>query len=257
MYPSTLSQITDLGPGRFAEALEPAPDRWCAMRSRIARAARAELARWRGRGGRVLHESDPGQLRILAQYWSAVPGFSTPRAALAAARRSAADDPAFPWSAAFICFVMRQAGVRPADGFVFGRRHMEYIVGALRNRERSDHTRPFWLVDHVELQHEAPPERGDLLCFNRGGSHHTYSSLRRSFWSGGHETARTSGISHCRAVVGTGISGGRRFIDTIGGNESNSVRLTRIAADRFGNIPHPQALRIFGMIKLIECQRPG
>jgi hypothetical protein len=256
MYPSTLSQVTDLGPGRFAEALEPAPDRWCAMRLRIARVARAELARWR-RGGRVLTESDPSQLRILAQYWSAVPGFTSARAALAAARRSAANHPDFPWSAAFICFVMRQAGVRPADGFVFGQRHMEYIVGALRNRERSDHARPFWLVDHVELQHEAPPERGDLLCFNRGGSHHTYSSLRRSFWSGGHQNARTFGISHCRVVVGTGVSRGRRFIDTIGGNESNSVRLTRIAADQYGNIPNPQALRIFGMIKLVECQRPG
>jgi hypothetical protein len=68
---------------------------------------------------------------------------------------------------------------------------------------------------------------------------------------------RTSGFSHCRIVVGVGAARGRRFIATIGGNEANSVRLRRIPADQFGSIPNPQALGIFGLIKLIECQRPG
>jgi hypothetical protein len=252
------STVRELG-GRDTEWLigpvEPALIDWCAMRRVIAGVARREWARWTRPNGSKLTESDPGQLRILAQYWSAVPGFGSANAAMDAARRSAAGE--LPWSAAFISFVMRTAGVRVADGFVFGPRHMEYIVGSLRNRERSDRSRPFWLVDHVELQNEVAPEPGDLLCFNRANSQHTYASLRRQFWSGGRQNKPTSGVSHCRVVVGTGADArGQPYIEAIGGNEGNSVRLRRIAADQFGNIPNPQALGIFGLIKLIECRRP-
>ena len=254
MHYSTVSRRTGLEMDRFAQELEPTPGRWCEMRRRITTVARAEHARWTPSSGRKLTEGDPSQLPVLTQYWSAVPGFGNATAAERAARRSAAHDPDYPWSAAFVCFVMRAAGVRLADGFVFGPRHMEYIVGALRNRERGDHTRPFWLVDHIELEHEAAPEAGDLLCFNRGTSQHTYSSLRSRFWSGGRENAPTSGISHCRIVVGTSSSGGSRSVAAIGGNESDSVRLTHIPVDQFGNISNPLGRRIFGMIKLIECR---
>jgi len=255
---STVRQLAGRDTEWLIEPLEPAPIDWCAMRRVIAVVARREWARWTRPDGSKLTESDPGQLRILAQYWSAVPGFRSASAAMSAARRSVAGDPIYPWSAAFICFVMRTAGVRAADGFVFGPRHMEYIVGSLRNRERSDRSRPFWLVDHLELQHEVAPEPGDLLCFNRANSQHTYASLRRQFWSEGRQNRPTSGVSHCRVVVGTGADKrGRRFIDAIGGNEGNSVRLLRITADEFGSIPNPQALNIFGLVKLIECQRPG
>jgi len=254
MYSSTFRRRTDLGMERFAQELESAPGRWCEMRGRIARVARAEHARWTPSGGRKLTEGDPSQLPILTQYWSAVPGFCNATAAASAARHSAAHDPDYPWSAAFVCFVMRTAGVRLNDGFVFGPRHMEYIVGSLRNRERGDHRRPFWLVDHMELEHEVAPEPGDLLCFNRGTSEHTYASLRSRFWSGGRQNTPTSGISHCRIVVGISSSGRRRSVAAIGGNESDSVRLTHIPADQFGNIPNPMTRRIFGMIKLIECR---
>jgi hypothetical protein len=131
---------------------------------------------------------------------------------------------------------------------------MSYIVGALRNRERSDVTRPFWLVDDVELQHDAVPERGDLFCLNRNQARHSYDSLRRQFWSGGHQNRPPTGVSHCRIVVGTGRVRGQRLVDLIGGNERNSVRLSRIPTNQFGNIANPPAYRIFAMIKLIECQ---
>jgi hypothetical protein len=255
---STVWELAGRDAEWLVQPLEPAPVDWCAMRQRIARVARKELARWTRPNGSKLVESDPTQLPILTQYWSTVPGFGGAAAAASAARRSAAGDRLYPWSAAFVCFVMRTAGVRAADGFVFGARHLEYIVGSLRNRELGDRSRPFWLVDHLELQQEVAPEPGDLLCFNRNNSQHTYASLRRQFWSGGHQNVRTSGVSHCRIVVGVGAAArGSRFIATIGGNEANSVRLQRIPADQFGSIPNPQARGIFGLIKLIECQRPG
>jgi hypothetical protein len=255
MYSSTVRQLAGRGTEQMARPLEPAAIGWCQIRRDIARVARIEHARWMRSDGTNLTEGDPSQFRILTQYWSAVPGFGNTNAAASAPRRSAAGDPVYPWSAAFICFVMRTAGVRPANGFVFGPRHMDYIVGSLRNRERGDRTRPFWLVDHVELQHEVTPESGDLLCFNRSNSRHTYERLRHQYWSEGRQNRPTSGVSHCRIIVDIGTARGRRFIDTIGGNEGNSVRLRRITANQFGNLPNPKVLGIFGMIKLIECQR--
>ncbi|MGH9963179.1 MAG: DUF2272 domain-containing protein [Pyrinomonadaceae bacterium] len=184
-----------------------------------------------------------------------MPGFTTAAAAAAAARESANNTRA--WSAAFICFVMHTAGVRQVHGFEFSQRHITYMVGALRNRERSDQNRVFWLADSIELKSEAAPEPGDLLCFNRrvNGTmtQHSYSSLRRAFWLGGNQNRIPEGSSHCSIVVDKVERNGRWFIQTIGGNESATVRLREIPLDAFGGIPNPQAHNIFGIIKLVRC----
>jgi D-alanyl-D-alanine dipeptidase len=250
--------IADARPS-LADAMQaPAMD-WCALRQTIAANARREEARWRGPNGTRLTESSAGQLPILQQYWQAVPGFADAAAALNAARRSAANELGWEWSAAFICFVMHASGVRRAHGFEFAARHMNYIVGALRNRERSDTTRPFWLVDHVELAHEATLEPGDLLCYNRPVrgvmTTHTYDSLRRAFWENGHQNVNPTGSSHTALVVAAGQDAQGRFVQTIGGNESGSVLLRRVALDANGGIPNAQARRIFGLIKMTGCNR--
>lgn len=230
---------------------------WCAMRATIAATARAEEARWTAPNGQKYLESHPSRLPILAQYWATVPGFGTPAAAQNAAQNSANNVAGFEWSAAFICYVMHTAGVRQGHGFEFALRHMNYIVGALRNRERSDANRPFWLVDRIELRAEAQPEPGDLLCFNRVANGvmttHSYDSLRRRFWLGGNQNAQPFGSSHCSIVVGSTVIGGQRFVERIGGNEAGSVRLQRIPTDRHGGIPNPDAHNLFGMIKLVGC----
>jgi len=146
---------------------------------------------------------------------------------------------------------------------------MNYIVGALRNRERSDHARPFWLVDAIELQLEAVPQSGDLLCFNRlvvprpgqPRRRTTYSvaSLRNQFWGllGRNQNLPPRGSAHCSLVAGTVVDKktGRPFLETIGGNEGRpgSVLLRRIPIDQSSGIPNPQAHHIFGMIKLVGC----
>jgi subtilisin family serine protease len=238
---------------------------WCALRQAIAAAARAEHARWRS-GRRMLVESNPSQLPILTQYWAAA-GLGAAAAAAAAANSAAGHDQ-FPWSAAFICFVMQTAGVLPIHGFAYSSRHITYIVEALRNRERSDRNRPFWLVDAIELQTETP-RPGDLLCFNRCAradhtgagcrpntamTQHSYQSLRRRYWEGGHQAVVPAGSSHCSLVVGTVQNGGQSFVETIGGNEGNSVDLHQLPLDAQGNIVAPAAHHIFGMIKIVACQ---
>jgi peptidoglycan hydrolase-like protein with peptidoglycan-binding domain len=250
---------------------QAAPVDWCRMRTTIANTARAELARWTRPNGTSIPESDPGMLQALTDYWAAVPGFNA-ATALDAARNSAADDPDFPWSAAFICFVMRTAGVRRAHGFEFSQRHISYIVGALRNREQSDRGRPFWLTDQTEIQSEVTPEPGDLVCFNRccrrpgaqasadcprgqALTTHSYSGLRQEFWVTS-PNARPTGCGHTAIVVGTTTRGGTRFIETIGGNEGNpgSVLLrNNLALNSAGGIANPADHRIFGLIKIIGC----
>jgi hypothetical protein len=243
---------------------------WCQVRQTIAATARAEEARWTAPNGRKLLENDASQLPLLRQYWTSVPGFGGAAAAAQVAQLSANDQPDGEWSAAFICHVMRTSGVQAAHGFNFRRRHMNYIVGALRNRERADRNRPFWLVDSIELQREAVPEPGDILCFNRCvrapgqqspgcrpnhvRTRHSYASLRRQFWAGANQNAPVFGSSHCSIVVGRTVVNGQRRLELIGGNEDNSVRLrSNIPIDARGGIPNPAAHHVFGMIKLIGC----
>ena len=242
-----------------AIALQTVPA-WCPMRNVAATVARAEERRWTQANGTKYLENNPAMLQALRDYWGAVPGVN----AVNAANQSAANAVAFPWSAAFICYVMRQAGFTTALGFNFGSAHMRYIVGALRNRERSDQNKPFWLVDSIEVQNEALPEPGDLICLNRRvqvngqwqWTNHSFDSLRQQFWSNGHENVPPSGSSHTALVVGTwqDPATGDRFLETIGGNEDQSVRLRRnIRLNQHGGIANPAANRIFGMIKIIGC----
>lgn len=229
---------------------------WCQMRQTIAATARAEERRWTAPNGTKYQESNhPDRMQILTSYWLSVPGFGTQAAAAARATQSVHNQIA--WSAAFICYVMHTAGITQAHGFEFSQRHITYIVGALRNRERSDQNRPFWLTDDIELQNEAPPQNGDILCFNRSVNgqmtNHSYSSLRNSYWSGGNQNIQAQGSSHTSVVVGTAVQNGQRFVEVIGGNENHSVRLRRIPIDQWGGIPNPAANNIFGMIKITRC----
>jgi len=229
---------------------------WCQMRQTIAATARAEEARWTaGNGAKYQESNHPDRAQILQSYWLAVPGFSSPADAAVAATQSINNQVA--WSAAFISYIMHAAGVRQVNGFQFGRRHMTYIVAALRNRERSATDAPFWLVDQTELVNEATPQPGDIICFNRRVNgrltNHSYGSLRTSYWSNGRQNATAYGSSHSSIVVGTTTQGGQRMLETIGGNERHSVRIQRIPLNQRGGIASPSANNIFGMIKITKC----
>jgi subtilisin family serine protease len=241
-------------------AAEQAPvTNWCRIRRLISCIAQVQEARWTLPNGKKRREDEAAMRPLLEAYWRAVPGIDPVVLAL----KSAKDEEA--WSAAFICYVMHAAGVQAAHGFAFGRRHMIYVVGALRNRERSDRDRPFWLYDQVEAAQEATPQIGDLLCFNREDengvlSHHSYSSLRNQWWVN-NQNAEPTGVSHCSLVVDIVTRGQRRYLQTVGGNESIpgagdrglTVKLKEIGINQSGAVSNPNALHMFGVIKLLGC----
>jgi hypothetical protein len=73
--------------------------------------------------------------------------------------------------------------------------------------------------------------------------------------AGGNQNGEPTGVAHCRIVVGFRTEpNGRRSLETIGGNESQTVLLQHdIPVDQYGGIPNPQTHHIFGIIKLIRC----
>ena len=232
---------------------------WCHIRREIGRIALQEEGAWTAGNGRKILESAASRLPFLQRYWRSV----SPGMAAQFARESARDANA--WSAAFISYVLTQAGLGAAHGFVPSGLHMRYIVEALRNRERSDRNRPIWLYDQIEMLNEAVPEVGDVLCNNRrvqpanGPSYitnHSYARLRRMFWSGGNQHVQPHGFSHTRVVANVIHRNGRRFLVVVGGNETNSVRQRNIETDRHGRILNPARHRLFAIIKMPKCEAP-
>ena len=82
------------------------------------------------------------------------------------------------------------------------------------------------------------------------------ASRRAASWDANHQTV--GGFSHCALVVGRTQQQGNQVLETIGGNETNSVRLKRnVVIDQHGGIPNPLQHNdpgpIFGMIKIMRC----
>lgn len=164
----------------------------------IVRIANAEAARWL-RDGHQIQETDPRILAVLADYWRTGVGVNYSEAELADSAIQAR--PSHAWSAAFISWVMRKAGL----GTIFRRAaaHAVYIRWAIENRLNSSNN-PFGAY----RINEVTPRLGDLLCKNRLGGRLTYDTIRP-----GH-------MSHCDIV--TEVHSDR--IVTIGGNVSISAR---------------------------------
>jgi peptidoglycan hydrolase-like protein with peptidoglycan-binding domain len=246
------------------------PLTWCQIKGFMVMLANTEeLIFWKNPyTGNNFKENDSAVFSLLEKYWRAVRGGEpnppvhrnvTPAVQAA---RSANDEEA--WSAAFISWVLRASHVREHDGFEFSRRHITYIVQSLANRELSNKTKPFWLYGKDEII-DAPIESGDILCFNRRNedgnwTSHSYSNLRSNHWNDINKTLNkqlenVKGSSHCNIVVDTFERGNKKYIVTIGGNESNTLKRVEWELDAVGSVKDTSNLRFFGMIKLVEC--PG
>jgi len=192
-----------------ARATTPAQPAMQAIRANSVRIANQELARW---GNGSIKEADPRMRQVLQDYWATGTGNHFTQAQLG--------DPTFqkqhPWSAAFISWVMQQAGA----GQIFRRSagHAVYIHWAKENRLRNQ-PNPF----KAYRVSEVAPRVGDLVCKSRAGSGATYDTIQPGM------------KTHCDIVIE--VRPGQ--LVTVGGNVRNSVSQTKVHTDANGFIQDP------------------
>ncbi len=131
-----------------------------------------------------------------------------------------------PWSAAFISWVMRRAGV---SGFLASPRHMDYIAHAWRQPERS----PYTYADPFT----GKPAPGDLLCFLRAADEGRGADGLHAALSGQGSMPRQS---HCEVVIAAN-PGGDRTLHLVGGNTLNAVVMRQLPLERDGRLARATA----------------
>jgi Uncharacterized protein conserved in bacteria (DUF2272) len=141
-----------------------------------------------------------------------------------------------PWSAAFISWVMCEAGLGSTSRFQRSIAHRDYIDQAIRARDGADSSALYVAYDVGEA--EITP--GDLLCSGSRPDYQSIAQRRREMGDG----ART----HCDIVVRVDVEAGR-FL-TIGGNVGGTVSLKFFpAVTERGDHLHPRD-DIFAHLKL-------
>ena len=128
-----------------------------------------------------------------------------------------------PWSAAFISWVMCEAGVGATESFQRAVAHHTYIDQAIRARDGRSPSAAYVAYDVGESA-IAP---GDLLCSSRRPVYRTLADRRRQMGVG----ART----HCDIVVKIDERAERMFV--IGGNVRGTVSLKLLQAERQAGKP--------------------
>ena len=170
-------------------------------------------------------ESNDDLDTTIAGYWS-----STPDGARVLAQQNAAWSApggntvgwVQPWSAAFISWVMCEAGLGEMAQFQRSIAHREYIDQAIRARDGMDEVAAYVAYDAGE----APIEPGDLLCNARASADYRMLADRRR------DVGRFA-PTHCDIVVKIDERAERIFV--IGGNVEQSVSLTILPLRRDGD----------------------
>ena len=134
-----------------------------------------------------------------------------------------------PWSAAFVSWVMCEAGLGGTNQFRRAVAHHAYIDQAIRARDGRASQAAFTAYDAGETAIEP----GDLLCSSRRPAYRTIAERRRQMGVG----ART----HCDVVVKVDEASER--ILAIGGNVRGTVSLKLLPAGREAGKP----LRLMGV----------
>jgi hypothetical protein len=191
-------------PGSGARILPPALR---TLRANIVRIADQEWNRWNTGG--VKTETDPRMRPILRDYWLTGVGVRVTDSQLA----SISWQNSHPWSAAFISWVIRQAGA--GSSFRYAAAHAVYVAWAKQNR-LAQNANPFKAYRMTEVI----PEPGDILCLSRANSGATYDNIAPGM------------KTHCDIV--TEVQANR--LVTIGGNVNNTVSRRYPKTDTHGRV---------------------
>jgi hypothetical protein len=133
-----------------------------------------------------------------------------------------------PWSAAFVSYVVKQAGV-PANAFQFANAHRVYIYDAFAaSAGEANNAAPDKLYRACPLS--TRPRAGDLLCFQREPELRDASdaAVRERIRSelGGPAAARTVRRTHCDVVAQ--VDAGARKVYAVGGNIYQSITVNKL-----------------------------
>lgn len=169
------------------------------LRRKAIAQANEEYSKWNVNGVKI-KEHDPKTVSRLKDYWAATGN------TYESMKQS-------PWSAAFISYLMKEAGAK--DDFKYATSHSTYVVQAIKNRLNNKGRFKGYKPEEVKI------EVGDLVCYPRSGSGANYNS------TGSYE-------SHCDIV--TSINKRTGIATAVGGNVSDSVSKTIIPLDTKGKI---------------------
>jgi hypothetical protein len=154
--------------------------------------------------------------------------------------RGADEDWRYPWSAAFISWLMCEGGLGEAAQFRRAIAHHSYIDQAIRARDNGSTTAAYAAYDAGEVD----VEPGDLLCTARRPEYERLAERRRQLGVG----ART----HCDLVVK--VEPQRNRILAIGGNVGDAVSLKLLPAVTTNGRLRPTVVRgeqpVFAHLKL-------
>ncbi|SFN50408.1 hypothetical protein SAMN05421594_3033 [Chryseobacterium oleae] len=124
-----------------------------------------------------------------------------------------------PWSAVFISWCVLKGGANATE-FKFSVAHSKFVYKAIQNATQAAG------VFRARKLNEYKPKIGDIIHNNRGNSTFDYEYAKN------HESYQ----SHSAIVVEVGEDSGGRYLLTVGGNESDSVRMKEIRLDKNGFI---------------------
>ncbi len=197
----------------------------------------------------ALLENDPAVFDRLVRYWSLLGPYWAPFVEEQTAWRDAGRTDLWerePWSAAFISYVLRTAGVERGD-FQFSASHWRYIDYALATEKQLGERALYQPLDADAVV----PDLGDLICGDRSGAEKP--RLTRIA-----DRAAEFGIKrklHCDLVVGRT----KDAVLAIGGNVSDTVALCYYPTRPDGRlVTDPAATRdsrtLFG---LLRCRLTG
>jgi hypothetical protein len=165
-------------------------------------------------------DSNDELAHTIGGYWSAAPQGGGAIAAQNRVWEAPGGDSARwrrPWSAAFISWVMCEAGLGEIAQFERSVAHRVYIDQAIRARDGEAPEAAFTAYDAGEQEIEP----GDLLCNARGSANYRSLADRRP------DAGRFAPL-HCDIVVKVDAAASRFFV--IGGNVLQSVSLTIVPA---------------------------
>jgi hypothetical protein len=124
-----------------------------------------------------------------------------------------------PWSAVFISFCVKDAGAKKTE-FKFAMSHSVFVHEAIKNRDAGKGV--FQAFDITEA--ESAPDVGDIIQNNRSGNHFNFQHAREE----------SSYESHSAIVVAKGNDEVGQFVETIGGNEDDSIRRRTVRLNKKG-----------------------